>query len=133
MLEERMMSLTLDPAAVQREATTQSAGEIVRYLQKTLGPQIVAYLSGLKDTKMVGLWAKGAKPRDVAGMRLRYAYQAARLLDNAYERETARAWFFGTNTRLNDEAPAYVLRYAKTPEDVRFIVPAARAFVGAAA
>jgi hypothetical protein len=37
------------------------------------------------------------------------------------------------NSRLDDEAPAWLLRHAEDPGDVRFLVPAARAFAGGAA
>jgi hypothetical protein len=83
---------------------------------------------------MVGRWAaKKGEPRSAAtDMRLRYAYEVTRLIADAYGPATARAWLFGSNTRLDDEAPAYLLRYAETPEEVRFIVPTARAFAGGA-
>ena len=96
--------------------------------------------AGLNNTDIntrIGWYAQAkegdeAEPRDGADLRLRYAFQAARLLVDAYGDRQAKAWFLGTNTRLDDEAPAYVLRGAETPEELRFLVPAARAFVGAA-
>ena len=36
----------------------------------------------------------------------------------------------GTNSRLDDEAPAWVLRHARVPDDLRGVVPAARSFAG---
>jgi hypothetical protein len=82
---------------------------------------------------MVSAWARGdAMPRPDAVMRLRYAYQAARILADAYGEETTRSWFFGSNHLLDDQAPAYVLRHAHTPDDVRLIIPAARSFAGSA-
>ncbi len=127
------MTIVLDTIGIESEATTMNAGEITAYLQSTLGQQMVAYLSGLKDPKVVGHWIRrDNRPRDTMQMRLRHAYQAARMLTDSYGAETAKAWFFGTNTRLDDEAPAVVLRYAKTPEDLRFVVPAARAFARSA-
>jgi hypothetical protein len=63
-------------------------------------------------------------------MRLREAYTAAQLLLAAYGDEAAKAWFFGSNVELADQAPAYVLREADTWEDLRLVVPAARAFAG---
>jgi len=51
------------------------------------------------------------------------------MLIEAYGDETARAWFFGSNTRLADEAPAYLLRHATSPDDLRRFIPAAYAFV----
>lgn len=118
--------------AIQYETFQTPIQKIAIFLQENLGQQITAYLSGLKDPKVVGLWKKGeVEPHFLTQTRLRHAYQAARMLIDAYGVETTKSWFFGTNTRLNDEAPAYLLRNAKTPADFRFIVPAARAFAGA--
>jgi hypothetical protein len=119
---------------IERQAKVATVPEIAAYLQQHLGQKITAYLSGLRDSKTVGQWAKGrGEPRDLAKFRMKCAYEAALMLVNAYGDETTRSWFFGTNTRLDDEAPASRLRHVKTPEDLRFIVPAARAFVGVAA
>ena len=116
--------------ALEREATLSEISRIAGYLQEHLGQRVTAYLSGIKDAKMVGQWARGKqRPREPAGFRLRQAYPAARLLVESYGNETAKAWFFGTNARLDDEAPAYVLRYGETPDDFRFLLPAARALV----
>ena len=127
------MPLMLDPAVIEREATVTGIAEIAAFLQDALGQKVTAYLSGLRDAKIVGRWVRGqADPRDLVKMRLRAGYQAARLIVEAYGPETAKAWFFGCNTRLDDEAPASVLRRARTPDDLRHVVPAARAFAGAA-
>jgi hypothetical protein len=65
-------------------------------------------------------------------MRLREAYQATRLIVGSRGDGPAKAWFNGSNPRLDDQAPAYVLRHAKSWEDLRAIVPAARSFSGTA-
>lgn len=115
---------------LEREATLSEISRIAGYLQEHLGQRVTAYLSGIKDGKMVGQWAKGKRrPREPAAFRLREAYPAARLLVETFGDETAKAWFFGTNLRLDDQAPAYVLRYGETPDDFRFVLPAARAFI----
>ena len=127
----------LDPnlrEIVEREATTREISKIAGYLQEHLGQKITAYLSGVDHAKTVGQWIAGhVEPRDLPKTRLRYAYQAARFLIETYDDETARAWFFGSNTLLDDEAPAYVLRHGTTPDDLRLVVPAVRRFVEAAA
>jgi hypothetical protein len=124
---------TLDPSfrqTIEHEATTQTISRIAEYLQEHLGQKITAYLSGVEHAKTVGSWISGdSDPRDPAKTRLRYAYQAARFLIEAYDAETAKAWFFGSNTLLDDEAPAYVLRRASTPDELRLIIPAARKLV----
>jgi len=120
----------LDPdlqRTVEQETLTLAVSRIARYLQDHLGQKITAYLSGLDNAKTVGLWiSEESEPRDPAKTRLRYAYQAARLLIEAYDDETAKAWFFGCNLLLDDEAPAYLLRHGTTPDHLRLIVPAAR-------
>lgn len=126
------MALTLDPQAVEREAVTADFSEVAGWLQAELGQQLTAYLAGLRDPKVVGKWRKGSPPRAAAEFRLRTAYSAARMLVDAYGANTARAWFLGSNSRLDDEAPAWLLRHAAEPGDVRFLVPAARAFAGSA-
>jgi len=113
-----------------RQAVTTSIRDVAAYLQDHLGQKMTAYLSGLDHPKTVGHWVSGkSEPRDLASTRLRYAYQATRLLTESYGDETARAWFFGSNTYLDDEAPAYLLRHATSLDGLRQIIPAARAFV----
>lgn len=125
--------MVLDPERVEREAVVGEAGELARYLQEQLGQRLTAYLAGLRDPKVVGRWiARDQSPRDASAMRLRAAFQAARMIVDAYGASTAKAWFVGSNTGLDDEAPAWVLRHAASPDDLRFVVPTARAFAGAA-
>jgi hypothetical protein len=127
------MPLALDPAVVERDATITDIARIAAFLQDVLGQKVTAYLGGLRDAKVVGRWVRGqVDPRDTVKMRLRAGYQAARMIAEAYGPETAKAWFFGCNTRLDDEAPASVLRRARTPDELRHVVPSARAFAGAA-
>ena len=121
----------LNPDMVADEATRLGIDEVAGYLQAELGQRLTAYLSGVSDPKAVGRWAAGrAEPRDAAQMRLRDAFQATRLLVEAYGAKTAKAWWVGSNTRLDDEAPAMIVRYASVPDELRFVVPAARAFAG---
>jgi hypothetical protein len=121
----------LDPARVSSEAVRLPIAEIASFLRQHLGGTMTAYISGVNDRKMVTRWIAGrSTPRPQPQSRLRESYQAARLLVNTYGDETARAWFNGSNARLDDQAPAYVLRKATSWEELRLIVPAARAFVG---
>lgn len=121
----------ISPEQVADEATRLSIEEVAGYLQAQLGQRLTAYLGGVSDPKVAGRWASGkAEPRDAAQMRLRDAFQATRLVAEAYGAKTAKAWWVGSNTRLDDEAPALTVRYARTPDDLSFVVPAARAFAG---
>jgi hypothetical protein len=81
----------------------------------------------------VAKWIDGDTPPkgQMTRLRLRDAYRAARLIVAAYDDATAEAWFFGSNSRLDDEAPAWVLRHARSLDDLRMVVPAAKAFARA--
>lgn len=118
-----------DLQSLHRESVVAPIPEIAAFLQEHLGQRITAYLSGLDDTKTVGRWIRSqAAPHERSVFRLREAYQAARLLIEAYDDETARSWFFGTNA-LVGRAPAAVLRTATEPEETTPVVQAAQAFV----
>lgn len=117
------------PKQIETEATRTSIADIAAFLQAHLGQRPTAYLSGLKDAKTVGQWGAGKViPRDPAALRLRHAYQAVRLLAEAFGDETAKAWLFGINSQLDGEAPAFVLRHATLPEEVSPVIRAARSF-----
>jgi hypothetical protein len=121
----------LDPTHISEEATRLRVDAVAAYLQEQLGQKLTAYLAGVNDPKMVGRWASGkAQPRDEREMRLRDAFKATRMLVEAFGAPTAKAWWVGSNTRLDDRAPAAVVRHADDPEQLRFVVPAARAFAG---
>lgn len=117
--------------ALERETSTLAITQIAAYLQQLLGQRLVAYLSGLNDPKMVGKWMQGkAQPSEDKKMRLRYAYTVAKLFDSAYGPETTKAWLFGTNSQLDDDAPARVLRHGKSIDDLHPVYVAARTFLG---
>jgi uncharacterized protein (DUF2384 family) len=48
------------------------------------------------------------------------------MLIDAYDGKTARAWLFGTNTRLDDRAPIEVLGAATETAEFAAVVRAAR-------
>lgn len=125
------MSTVLDVEAIEHDSMTSSIAELVSYLQSHLGQQAVAYMAGLENPKMLSRWAEGTNPRTASRLRLRYAYRAARLIIETYDDTTAEAWFFGSNTKLDDNAPAWVLRHARSVDDLRFLIPAVKAFARA--
>ena len=125
------MSL-LDPQVIEHESATATTGELAAFLAETLGQQATAYVCGLKQAATVGAWIKGVEPKGkLERLRLRQAYTAARMITTAFDAATTEAWFFGSNTRLDDEAPAWVLRQAQSLDDLRMVVPAAKAFARA--
>lgn len=118
------------PAAEQLEhdAITLSIDEIARYLQEHLGQRMAAYLAGLSDVKQIGRYLRpdGPTPSQRTELRLREGYKVVRMIVDAFDERTARAWLFGTNTRLDDRAPIGVLRDATDPEQFADVLRAAR-------
>jgi hypothetical protein len=125
------MPNTVDFAVIERASVTTPLPGVVEYLQEHLGSAVVAYLAGLGDTQMLRRWKDGTSPQTMAKQRLRSAYHATRMLVEAFDDETAEAWFFGSNSKLDDEAPVRVLRTAQSVDDLGLVVPAAKAFTRA--
>ncbi len=126
-----MSALTEERAsALEREATVRPLAELAGYLQDTLGQRMAAHLAGLEHAKQIGRYARGqATPRnDLTARRLREGYKIVRMLADAYDAGTAKAWLFGTNTRLDDRAPIDVLGLGTASEEFATVVRAARQF-----
>src|SRR5262245_45612839 len=94
---------------------------VVRELSGLLGPKLVAYLSGVRETRAVREWEGGARvPRDPIPQRLRLARQDAP--------GVVQAWFQGLNPQLDDRSPARLLREGELHEVGPEVLSAARAF-----
>lgn len=124
------MSILTVPEAerLDQDAATLPVAEIAAYLQGSLGQRMAAFLVGLSDAKQIGRYAQedGPEPRAAVARRLRHGYKIVRMISDAYDAETAKAWLFGTNTRLDDQAPIELLRVAESPEQFTAVVRAAR-------
>lgn len=124
-----MSILTVSEAELlDHDAATLPMAEIATYLQGNLGQRMAAFLVGLSDAKQIGRYARedGPEPRAAVARRLRHGYKIVRMISDAYDAETAKAWLFGTNTRLDDQAPIEMLRAAESPEQFTAVVRAAR-------
>ncbi len=115
-----------------QESVTLSDADIVGRLRDVLGLALVAYLGSVKETRAVAQWAAGErKPSTAVMTRLRTAYQAAALLGGWGERCGGGASVVqGMNPRLEDVAPARVLREQDLHQGGPAVVAAARSFVG---
>ena len=125
------MAILTDEQAdlLDREAAITPVPELAGYLQTELGQRIAAHLVGLTDTRQLGRLARGEHvPRAATDRRLRAGYKVTRMLADAYDGTTAKAWLFGTNTRLDDQAPVDVLSQATDSEAFTTVVRAARQF-----
>jgi plasmid stabilization system protein ParE len=113
---------------LDEEAATRSIREIAAYLQDAVGQRVAAAIAGLADAKQIGRYARedGPEPHGATERRLREGYKIVRMLVDAYDGKTARAWLFGTNTRLDDQAPIEVLGAAIDTTEFTTVVRAAK-------
>lgn len=124
------MPLLSVPAAQHLDdvAATRSVAGIAAYLQGAVGQRVAAAIAGLADAKQIGRYARdgGPEPHPTTERRLREGYKVVRMLVEAYDEKTARAWLFGTNTRLDDRAPIDVLGSATKTAEFAAVLRAAR-------
>ncbi len=117
---------------VEREAATLGMGAIAGQLQANLGQALTAHMAGLADTRQIGRISRGEhRPQQATARRLREGYKAVSMIAELYDWETAKAWLFGTNTRLDDQAPVEVLGTATTDQQFTRIARAAKQFASA--
>ncbi len=110
------------------EAITRSVRQLAAYLQEEVGQRVTAFMVGLSDAKQIGRYARegGPEPHAATERRLREGYKVVRMLVEAYDAKTARAWLFGTNSRLYYRAPIDVLANATGAAEFAAVVKAAR-------
>jgi hypothetical protein len=116
-------------AHLDHEASTKPVSEIARYLQGQLGQRTAAYLAGVADSRQIGRYAaEKHEPGPPVERRLREGYKVVRMICDAYDAKTAKAWLFGTNSRLDDQAPVEVIGRAESTDDFVAALRAARQF-----
>jgi len=113
---------------LEHEAATTPISEIAAYLQAQIGQRMAAHLAGLGDSRQIGRYSKpgGPTPSLTTERRLREGFKVVKTIVDSYDATTARAWLFGTNSRLDDAAPIEVLGAATETEQLAAVVRAAR-------
>jgi hypothetical protein len=107
-------------------AMTLPISEVVRQLVDVLGATTVALIGGVAETRAVHDWMTSRTPQRPNV--LRFALQIATMIASGNEQEIARAWFHGGNPRLDDAAPALLLRDRPLAEIQGPLLAAARGF-----
>ena len=129
-----MSSAISPPPRPDLEAYEQAArlpfAAVVKELSALLGPKLVAYLAGVRETRAVREWEKaGARGRAIRfPERLRLALQVAMLVARHDSPGVVQAWFQGLNPQLDDRSPARLLREGDLHEVGPEVLSAARAF-----
>lgn len=120
-----------DLEAYERVTKIADVSEVVSELARHLGLALVAEIAGVSETRAVREWQSGERaPRSAElDTKLRLALRIVYMLE-AYDSDAViRSWFTGLNPRLEDNAPADVLREGTLPESGRDVLNAARAFI----
>jgi hypothetical protein len=114
------------------ESVRLPAPELVERLRDLLGAKLVAYIGSVQETRAVRQWADASRaPSAEVLNRLRMAYRIASLLREKDSPSVVQAWFQGMNPRLDDVAPARLLREGNLEQVGPSILAAARAFAAA--
>lgn len=100
--------------------------DIVLKLVDALGLSLVAVIGGVSETRAVQQWMTGREPQ--RPQVLRFALQLALMIAEPGDGAVARAWFQGSNPRLDDRSPALMLHASPLEEIQAPLMFAARAF-----
>lgn len=126
-MEQKQATHPLTDFDAHEHAMSLPIGEVVAELVALLGATTVAVIGGVTETRAVHQWITGREPQRQHV--LRFALQIARMLASVEDdHEVLRAWFQGSNPRLDDAIPALLLRSEPLESVQAALVKAARAF-----
>jgi hypothetical protein len=100
--------------------------DVVSELVDLLGTTTVATIGGVGETRAVTEWLTTRAPQRPNV--LRFALQIATMIAASTDQELARAWFHGSNPRLDDAVPAIMLRDLPLSDIQGALLGAARGF-----
>lgn len=100
--------------------------EVVARLAEMLGLSLVSVVGGVSETRAVQQWITGREPQRPHV--LRFALQLALMITETGDGAVARAWFQGSNPRLDDRSPAMMLHTMPLEAIQVPLMLAARAF-----
>lgn len=124
------MSQTASPGIrAYRDSVNLEIAPLVTELRDMLGAKLIAYMTGVRETRAVRQWAEGTRsmPTDTQ-IRLRLAYHVAGIVAESNGQRILQAWFQGMNPQLGDRAPARLIRETEPDQIGPEILAVARAF-----
>lgn len=125
-----MQATSRPDLAAHEDAMRLDFPVLVKELKELLGPKLVAYVAGVRETRTVREWAEGAKVKSTeVEPRLRMTYRVARLIADHDGPSITQSWFQGLNPQLEECSPARLLREEDLDESGPKVLAAARAFV----
>lgn len=97
-----------------------SISEISDYLEDAIGKKLTRYISGSSN------WNEDFDL--VNTERLRCVLRIVLMFEYAFDKETAKSWLLGKNSRLQDQSPAYAIRNGTGINDYHPVIVAATVF-----
>ncbi len=113
-----------------REALRLPASKLVEKLVEIVGRKLTAYIGGVKDARAVDRWIAGGEIYGDAEIRLRFAFQVVRTLNEHGSPTVVQAWLTGVNPELGDRVPLRLMRENEIDGVAPAILSAVRAFLG---
>jgi hypothetical protein len=105
--------------AAQNIASATPPPVLAQRLIAILGPRLVAYIGGVKDSRTVEAWSRGQSDMSrAAARRVQLAYACALALSDRYDHSGITAWFTWLNDMLDDTSPAAFLSGAESDEEL---------------
>lgn len=127
-----MATVTENEAVAYRASVREPPALIARWCLDNLGQRITAVGLGLADASLVRRYARGeGNPSSEREARLRLLYRVGRMLADAYDGQTARAFLRGSNPLLDDQSPVTVIADVPVEESGAVVIAAARALLEA--
>lgn len=124
--ERELGEVQRDDVEAHDHAMSLPITEVVRQLTNLLGATTVAVIGGVQETRAVQQWMNGRDPQRPHV--LRFALQIAVMMSTPRDGEKVRAWFHGSNPRLGDDVPMFLLRDRPLTEIQAPLLAAARSF-----
>lgn len=118
-------------AAAYKDSVKQDLSELTSWLLEHVGQRISAVALGLSDASMLRRYKQGGVEslRGDRESRLRLLYRVSRMISDAFDDETARAFLISSNPQLGDKSPAVILSDEKVSQAESEVLGAARALI----
>jgi uncharacterized protein (DUF2384 family) len=112
--------MTFEDERTQGKTDNQRIDHLAEWLEVTLGPRLVAYAVGVSPADVCRYASGDEEPTEAVAHRLRDLYTATWFIASTDGPGSAHDWLTLPNPKLDDRAPAELLREGESPEPVWF-------------
>lgn len=118
-------------ANAYRDSVKQDLPKLTLWLLDHIGQRVTAVALGLSDASMLRRYKQGevSSLRGEREDRLRLLFRVSRMVADAFDDETSRAFLISSNPQLGDKSPVVILSDEKLSVAGPEILGAARALI----